>query len=194
MWRGNGELSELYAYVAYLLIGTGIVLALLIPLTAIIGQWARGGAITVASIGAALCIGGFWFTTDAFLPQYPMAALATSYLGLGGGALFIITSWALALDSAVRSRRWGWFAVIWLAVYITPAAAFGILITPLVACAYFIYPTACTPQNHMLYWLLVVGSLVGPAVLLAYGLRYAPRARPDGASVSHLDATESPFA
>lgn len=179
---------------AFSLVGIIIALALLIPLSVVIGQWARGGPVTVACIGAALGFALFWVilsTSYSLTPPSFEASLFATLLGYVGGALLTLAAWALALADAIRARRWGWLAAVWLAVYVTIAATYSIFATPIVSCAFSTYPNNCAPQSRIFFWLIAAGSFVGPAVLLTYALRHATRAQPDGLSVSPLDGADT---
>ncbi len=147
--------------------------------------------MTVASIGAALGFAIFWLITANTLPQNLTANLFASLIGYIGGILLALTAWALALADARRTRRWGWLAAVWLAFYANIAATYFMITTDVVSCAYVSDMPYCPPQNRILYWLIVAGCFVGPAVLLAYALRHATRAKPDGLSVSQLDDADT---
>jgi hypothetical protein len=178
---------------AFSLFGIVIALALFIPLSIVLGQWARGGPVTVASIGAGLGFTFFWVVTITYSSQSAEGITLTSLPSLIGGALLTFAAWALALADALRARRWGWLAAVWIAVYVTIAAMYFMVTTPVVSCIYTSsIPYYCASQSRIFYWLIVAGCFVGPAVLLAYALRHATRAQPDGLSASPLDGANAP--
>lgn len=173
------------------IIGTVLFLALIVPLVIILGERARGGPVTVASIGAALGFAIFWLITANTLPQNLTANLFASLIGYIGGVLLTLTAWALALADTRRTRRWGWLAAVWLAFYANIAATYFILTSDVASCAYASDLPYCPSQSRILLWLVVAGCFVGPGVMLAYALRHATRAKPDGLSVSPLDDADT---
>ncbi len=110
------------------------------------------------------------------------------------GTLLLLAAWTLALNDAAQARRWEWIVLLVLAGFLSFAAVVAVLYLPDGCPAGPPYggfgPCAPTPAVQML---IMTGTLVGPAAVLAYWLR--PRVPwraglPEGLSILKLGAAD----
>ncbi|HZC05303.1 MAG TPA: hypothetical protein VE338_06655 [Ktedonobacterales bacterium] len=172
--------------------------AMVIPVAILIGQWVRGGALTSLSAGALLGIviylAPVWVSLWSSDASYSFSLPGT--LALASGAVLLLGGFAIAGADALRVRRRGWVVGLCVTVYATFVALVGLTITPIRSCMYLMSgPPACAPPDVGRILLFSAASLVGPGVMLLYALRaqgseaLAP-VLPDGLTVSRLDATD----
>jgi hypothetical protein len=97
----------------------------------------------------------------------------------------------LALAHAAQARRWRWFVVLIVAVFLSESVMILSQVLPN-PCAYPPFdesnPLACLQPNQAFLLLLALGKALGPIFMLIYALR-APghqRQLPDGLVVSSL--------
>jgi hypothetical protein len=172
-------------------------LALIIPLTILIGQWLRIGPMIVANGGALLGLAIFWLNLREFYQPLGPNRLAplVSIVAAIGGALLLLAGWTLALADAALARRWGWMALLCLATFISVGAIYNLVGTPYMTCVALPSEAyACALVNPIAEALTIAGDFVGPATALVYALRQHAlhsRALLDGLSVSPLDAPQA---
>lgn len=143
-------------------------LALVIPAAIIMGHRARGGPLVVMGGGALLALLIFWLSIlDGASSDY---ALAIFYIFLGG-MLLLLGAWALALADAARERRWVWVALLSFAVYFTVVPLLAGLLSPYAACLFGSQQSYCASANQVEQALFIVGSFIGPVVIMLYALR-----------------------
>jgi hypothetical protein len=175
---------------------------LLVPVCVLLGLRRPGGAL-IASGGAALLVSIlFWIvlggnpyfgygplTGDLILPP----AIALPALSISTFIL-LIAACTLAIHSAVTSGRWLWVFFLVVAGDISFAAAYFVGLIPQ-ACTSeatrmptILYTLLCTEPNTLRPLLLDLSHVIGPVVILIYGL-VAVRAGPE---VTRPDAIRPP--
>ncbi|HET9109876.1 MAG TPA: hypothetical protein VFN78_03525 [Ktedonobacterales bacterium] len=173
-------------------------IAMVIPVAILIGQRLRGDPLISLSAGA---LAGFviylaltWASLWVSDTQYSESLLQG--LSTIGGAVLLLSAFAMSFTDALRMRRRGWAVALCVAVYATFFALIGVFSAPLRSCAYFPQgaPT-CTSPDVTRFLLLAAINLVGPCAMLTYALRAQGRAEPastlpKGLTISRLDATE----
>jgi hypothetical protein len=173
-------------------------LALVIPAAILVGQRVRGGPLLVASGGALLGFVIFWASglTGGFSSgnTFNYDAFVVYTCVFFGAVMLLLGAWALALAGAMGERRWGWAALLSLAVYLTFAALVAIVSSPYPSCLFAPQQPYCLSANVSVWKSFAVGSFIGPVAVLLYALRpyIAPRsALPAGLRASRLDAPDA---
>lgn len=166
---------------------------LVIPVFVIIGRRAPGGTATALGAGALLSFLLLWLlgTTGEYTGASPLPAVAPTYL-LFAGALLLLGGWAVALADAAGERRWGWVALLAVAVYLACAAFIQVLASPYSACLLESVEPYCAEGYPGELWILLAAGFAGPAAVIVYAL-LAPRPRrpdalPEGVQMTPLGA------
>ena len=173
--------------------------SLIIPLAIVLGHRHSTGALLFSGGGALVAFSALWLVFDgSHLFDGPDAppdgGMIPRALLIVLGTFLLIAAWALALNAAAQARRWKWIVLLVLAGFLSFAALFAVLFLQ-DAC-----PMPGIPSAHEACTLalpaqlpIMVGSLAGPAAVLAYRLR--PRmpwrtGLPEGLSRSRLGVAD----
>jgi hypothetical protein len=165
---------------------------LVAPLAIVIGMRRPNGAIIVSSVGALLVVAFQWYRSATnSLTDFPSGNNITDTVISQVGGFLLLTAWVLALAHAAQARRWRWFVVLIVAVFLSESVMILSQVLPN-PCAYPPFdesnPLACLQPNQAFLLLLALGKALGPIFMLIYALR-APghqRQLPDGLVVSSL--------
>ncbi len=166
---------------------------LVVPLAIVFEMRRPNGAIIVSSVGALLVVAFQWYRSATnSLSYFPSGNNITDTVisQIGGYLLFI--AWVLALAHAAQARRWRWFVVLTVAVFLSESV---LILSELLPnpCAYTSFdgsnPLACLQPNQAILLLFALGKAIGPVTMLIYALRAPGRRQrqlPDGLVVSSL--------
>jgi hypothetical protein len=160
---------------------------LLVPVCVTLGLWRRAGALIVSG-GAALLISIlYWIVLGGTTSDFEYRPLAGGMTVLVRPVLsvstliLLITACALAIHLAVISGHWLWAFFLAVAGYITFATAYLIAFIPQACFSYTTQmPPAmstllCGEPNSLRPLLFEVAHMLGPVVVLIYGLLMAIR-------------------
>jgi len=190
-----------------LMYGIPLVVVISLAIILILGRWVRGGSIATASGAATLAFAAFWLeiqsaTLAEMNPVSSVSSAPPSYTDVLialytflVAALLLFAAWAIALADAVSSHRWGWVALLCLALYASITAVVGLTTSPLLSCAYSSPQIpVCWTISPVTRALIIAGCFVGPVALLIYALRplaHGSPTLPDGLTVSPLDTPQA---
>jgi hypothetical protein len=167
---------------------------LAIPLAILLGARRTNGAIIISGAVAILAIAFQGYRTatipfDMNTGGYNTLDAIVSQLG----GVLSLAAWTLALAHAAQARRWGWFALIVVANFLSYAVQFISNALPYLICSS--NPpidgdiSACMTSHQALLTLITLGEAIGPIATLIYIL-HAPGRRqrqlPEGLVVSSL--------
>ncbi len=167
---------------------------LVVPLAIVFGMRRPNGAIIVSSVGALLVVAFQWYrgATNS-LPYFSSGNSITDTVISQVGGFLLFTAWVLALAHAAQARRWRWFVVLTVAVFLSESVLILSEVLPTNPCAYTSFdgsnPLACLQPNQAILLLLALGKAIGPIFMLIYALRAPGRRQrqlPDGLVVSSL--------
>jgi hypothetical protein len=153
-------------------------ICLVVPVAVVLGHRWPGGAIVVSG-GAALAASIiFWILIGGTAAFEGVGAVNSVVAGILEvvGVLLLVAAWTLSINGAATSRSWLWVFLLVVVGYISfaaqvisigePAACF-----PGIAHQYSVtYNLLCTGQNPYLPLIFNLAHVIGPAVVLLYGL------------------------
>ncbi|HEX9038893.1 MAG TPA: hypothetical protein VF808_18065 [Ktedonobacterales bacterium] len=174
--------------------------ALVIPIVILAGHRMRGGPATLLGAGAPVALLTLWLLgqTGAIHSATPeFYAYVETYLVMGAG-LLLLAGWAATLASAISERRWGWSALLTLAVYLSVFLFVAMLLSPSGYCVFDSQSGICSAGQSLILLQFLAATLIGPAAILAYTLLARQptflrpsRAQPDGLLATPLGAPDT---
>lgn len=172
--------------------------ALVIPAAVLAGMRLRGGPATLMGVGAPLALLALWLLGQSGVLQGEngqVYSYAETYL-LIGAALLLIGAWAIALAAAASARRWGWVALLTLAVYLSFYVFIAMLFSTNSNCLFNAQAPGCGASAQSLLPPFLASAFIGPVAILAYTLlARQPRRRaalPDGLLATPISAPAEP--
>jgi hypothetical protein len=153
-------------------------ICLVVPVAVVLGHRWPGGAIVVSG-GAALAASIiFWILIGGTAAFEGVGAVNSVVAGIleVAGALLLLAGWTLSINRAATSRGWLWVFLLVVAGYISFATQVIAIAEPAVCFPGIAHPYSvaynllCSEQNPYLPLIFNLAHVIGPAVVLLYGL------------------------